>query len=245
MITSFIQGGLGNQLFQVAAGLSLAKEIGTDFKLLKGQHHLPLQGTRIENYYSTIFKNLELVDSLPSNISVFQEKSFAYSELPKVDNLMLWGYFQSEKYFLSNADLIRNVINFPYKDTKEGYVSVHFRQGDYTKNPDIHYIQKLDYFQRAIDKIGSYKKLLVFSDSELPTNFQFHNMELVNSGNDLEDMSLMSSCEHNIISNSTFSWWAAWFNRNKNKIVIAPKVWFGYKGPQDYYDIYCNGWSVI
>ena len=245
MISSYIQGGIGNQLFQIAAGVSLAKDLGTNFRLVRGQHNLPLQGTRIENYYSTVFSNLELVDSLPSDIKVFQENSFKYSELPKIDNLFLIGYFQSEKYFLRNSDLIKRVFSFPSIDTKEGYVSLHFRQGDYKSNPNFHCIQSLDYFKKALKHIGNYKKLLVFSDSELPKDFEFPNMEIIKSGDDLNDMATMSSCEHNIISNSTFSWWAAWFNRNHNKKVVAPINWFGPSGPQDWSDIYCDTWKVI
>jgi hypothetical protein len=245
MITSYIQGGLGNQLFQIAAGLSLAHDIGVDFKLVKGQHNLPQQGTRIENYYLNIFKNIKFFEESPKTLIPYHEKSFEYCEIPKIDNLAIIGYFQSEKYFSKNIDLIKTTFDFPYRDTLEGVVSLHIRQGDYNKNLNFHDIQKLDYFYKAIKNIGPYKKLFVFSDSELPSEFQFNNMEVIKSGNDLEDMSIMASCEHNIISNSTFSWWAAWLNNNKNKKIIAPSIWFGPSGPSNWSDIYCNDWVII
>lgn len=245
MITSYIQGGLGNQLFQIAAGLSLAKNINVDFKLVRGQHNLPQQGTRIDNYYSNIFKNIKLCDELPKNLIPYHENFFNYSELPRIDNIALVGYFQSEKYFNYNSHYIRDIFDFPYLETREGYVSVHFRQGDYRKNPAFHHIQNVDYFHKAIETVGHYKKLLIFSDSEIPKEFNFKNMEIIKSSNDLEDMSIMSSCEHNIISNSTFSWWAAWFNKNVNKKIVAPKIWFGPEGPKNWNDIYCENWCVI
>jgi len=246
MITSFIQGGLGNQLFQICAGLSLAKDLGVEFRLVKDQHSLPLQGTRISNYYSNIFKNINFLqeDDL-KNLTVYSEKSFEYQEIPKIDNIALFGYYQSEKYFKHNNFFINEILNFPHQQIKEGCISLHFRQGDYKNNPNIHHIQNIDYFQKAINYIGPYKKLLIFSDSDLPDNFKFSNMEIIKSNNDLEDLAIMSSCEHNIISNSTFSWWAAWFNKNTNKKIVAPSIWFGPEGPKNWKDIYCEGWKII
>lgn len=246
MIISHIQGGLGNQLFQIAAGLSLAKDIGCEFRIIKNQHHLPLQGTRIENYYDNIFKNLKFIEEKDViNFKIYREPSFSFREVPRVDNLILHGYFQSEKYFKHNENYIREIINFPKCDTKQNFVSLHLRQGDYANNLEFHYIQKHDYYKKAISLIRNYDKILAFSDSKLPDDFNFDKLEMISGSNDLDDFSIMSSCETNIISNSTFSWWAAWANRGKNKRVIAPRIWFGPQGPQDWQDIYCDGWEVI
>jgi hypothetical protein len=246
MITSFIQGGLGNQLFQIAAGLSLAKDLGVEFRLLKDQHHLPMQGTRINNYYSNIFKNINFLQDIDlKNLIVYAEKSFEYKEIPKIDNTALHGYFQSEKYFKHNENYIKEVLNFPHQEFKQGYVSLHFRQGDYRQNTDIHHIQDISYFEKAINYIGDYKKLLIFSDSDLPDHFKFSNMEIIKSNTDLEDLAIMSSCEHNIISNSSFSWWSAWFNKNTSKKIVAPSIWFGPFGSKNWQDIYCEGWRII
>ena len=65
---------------------------------------------------------------------------------------------------------------------------------------------------------------------------------------DYEELYIMGKCDHFIIANSTFSWWAAWLSttqNEENKIVIAPDTWFGYSGPQDYQDIYCESWIKI
>ena len=246
MIISYIQGGLGNQLFQIAAGLSLAKDIGCEFRLIKNQHHLPLQGTRIENYYNNIFKNIKFIDPEDVvNFKIYREPFFCFKEIPKIENLILYGYFQSEKYFKHNEDYIRRVINFPTCDVKQNFVSLHFRKGDYANNLKVHYIQKLDYYKQSVSLIKNYDKILAFSDSKFPDEFNFDRLELVTRSNDLDEFSIMSSCQTNIISNSTFSWWAAWANQNNNKRVLAPRTWFGPEGPQDWQDIYCEGWEII
>jgi hypothetical protein len=70
-------------------------------------------------------------------------------------------------------------------------------------------------------------------------------MEIIKSNTDLEDLAIMSSCEHNIISNSSFSWWSAWFNKNTSKKIVAPSIWFGPFGSKNWQDIYCEGWRII
>lgn len=246
MITSYIQGGLGNQLFQIAAGSSLAKDLGVEFILPNGQHYLPLQGNNIETYKTNILKNIKFNDSFSANkFLVYNEPAFKYVELPKVDWLYLFGYFQSEKYFKHNRDYIKSMFSIDEVDIPKNSISLHLRQGDYKKSPGIHPIQTIDYFKNAIEIIGSYSKLYIFSDSEIPNDFNFPNCEVVNTKNDYTDFCIMANCNHNIIANSTFSWWAAYLNRNDNKKVVAPKIWFGPKGPQDWQDIYCDGWEVI
>jgi len=245
MITSFIQGGLGNQLFQIAAGISLATEVKTEFCLLSGQHHLPLQGSRIENYKSNILKNIKFVNSFSNQFVVYSEPSFSYCDLPKRDWTYLSGYFQSEKYFKNNSNIIKDVFAFDKLNIPKGSVSMHLRQGDYCKLSNIHPVLDFTYYKKALEVIGDYSKIYVLSDSEIPEKYSFKNCEFVNSKNDYLDFCIMANCDHNIIANSTFSWWAAYLNKNKFKKVVAPKNWFGPDGPKRWDDIYCDGWEVI
>jgi hypothetical protein len=108
----------------------------------------------------------------------------------------------------------------------------------------------MDYFEAAMKRIPSGTTFVVFSDdiNWCRENFSKDdkNILFIEGNLDYEDISLMSLCDHNIISNSTFSWWAAWLNDNPSKIVIAPKNWFGpaYSNLSTE-DLYCPGWLVI
>lgn len=245
MISSFIQGGLGNQLFQIAAGLSLSQELGTDYFVFNGQHHLPLQGTNIEAYKNTILKNIKFIDRPNINFNIYNESSFSYSPLPKMDFMYLIGYFQSEKYFENNKKLIKSIFHVEKFDVPKNSVSIHIRKGDYLNFPNKHPTQSFEYYRRALESIGSYSKLYIFSDSPLDEKFSFPNSQFVSSTSDYLDFCLMSSCSHNIICNSTFSWWAAYLNDNENKKVVAPKNWFGPEGPSNWDDIYSKDWTIL
>lgn len=159
------------------------------------------------------------------------------------------GYWQSYKYFQSIESIIRSDFIFKEPMSVENQkianeiknccaVSLHIRRGDYVENPvtlSKHGLCPLEYYQAAIQHISHLVKIpyfFVFSDDvswvksnlkiDLPHQFVDHN----HSADSYNDMRLMSLCKHNIIANSSFSWWGAWLNSNTEKIVIAPKRWF-------------------
>jgi hypothetical protein len=176
----------------------------------------------------------------------FEYYKYAFKIKP---NTYIEGFFQTEKYFEKYEDEIRDAFAFKTKPDKfnlyimgqmseSNSVSVHIRRGDYVQKKryqDLYAKCSLDYYKRGVEYIASkYEnpKLYVFSDDiqwakanwDLPYETVFVNH---NSGEkNFEDMRLMSLCKHNIIANSSFSWWGAWLNNNKEKIVIAPKKWF-------------------
>lgn len=244
MITSFIQGGLGNQLFQIAAGLSLAKDLSVDFALHDGQHHLPLQGSRIEVYKTNILKGIQFKDLSKLNLTTYYWDRPEYKPLNKIDNQVLIGYFQSEKYFNHYSSEIKELFQLSKVDTPKGSVALHIRRGDYLNNSHIHPILTADYYYKALEIIGDYERVYIFTDSDIPEGLKIKNSILVEKASDYDHLCFMASCDHNIIANSTFSWWAAYLNKNDNT-VIAPKLWFGPAGPQNWQDIYCEGWQVI
>jgi len=165
------------------------------------------------------------------------------------DDCYLVGYWQSEKYFKEYESAIRKDFEFkePLDDINAelanhirhcSSVSLHIRRGDYVANATTNHVHgtcSLDYYQRAIAMISEKEpspEFFVFSDDiawvkehlhlEFPVTYIAHN-----SGEDsYRDMQLMSLCQHNIIANSSFSWWGAWLNEHEDKIVIAPKQWF-------------------
>ena len=164
-------------------------------------------------------------------------------------NIILDGYWQCENYFNLNRETILSDFTFKIPPDKENEdilnciknvnsVSVHFRRGDYVSNVDsnnYHGICADDYYYTAIkilqEKISN-PYFYIFSDEieTIKSNFKItKNVTFINHNygkKNYEDLRLMSACKHNIIANSSFSWWGAWLNRNENKIVIAPKNWF-------------------
>lgn len=165
----------------------------------------------------------------------------------KNKNVYLEGYWQSENYFKDIRPYLLNEIRFENLTTKTYYykniieshsesVSIHVRRGDYASNPDttnFHGLMNKTYYLQAIQLITSKLEnpyFFVFSDDKefVKTMFEgFDNIEFIEGLTyDYEDLHLMSLCKHQIIANSSFSWWGAWLNRNERKQIIAPKQWF-------------------
>ncbi|MEY8214477.1 MAG: alpha-1,2-fucosyltransferase [Colwellia sp.] len=221
---------------------------------------------------SIFFKALEvpfisrLLSKFSSLFNVYIDSVFF--ELSSTASLV--GYFQTEKYFSS----IREVLlkNFTLKEPlrehdsliekaiiKTNSVSVHIRRGDYITNPSanaVHGTCDQEYFNRALkylkerDVLLADTVLFIFSDDILwcKNNLGFDIKTTfvdADASRPEVDIHLMSKCKHNIISNSTFSWWGAWLNINLDKIVVAPSQWFSPDSGHDYSDIVPSSWHKI
>jgi glycosyltransferase involved in cell wall biosynthesis len=252
VITSELSGGIGNQLFQVSACISLAKRLGYVAMFNPDTHFLPLQGRKFDTYKNTIFRNLILSKNVYINNTYCFDK-FHFMQIPDIPpHTIIKGGFQSEKYFdkteiykLFNIDdEHKNILIKKYGDISNK-TSIHVRRGDYLKLWPYHVFVGEEYYTKSIQEIGD-KEYLVFSDdinwckSFFKGNFDFIEDE------DYNELYLMSMCKNNIIGNSTFSWWGAWLNQNSTKKVIAPKTWFGpgYKD-WDTKDLIPEGWIKI
>ncbi|CAG5007978.1 O-antigen biosynthesis glycosyltransferase WbnK [Dyadobacter sp. CECT 9275] len=179
---------------------------------------------------------------------IYTEKSLLYNPFildQTCKNTYLTGFFQSEKYFNSiKTELLREICWQPehnhivnvIKNTNS--VSLHIRRGDYAANyktQKFHGLLPLEYYNNAIkyitDRISDIH-IFVFSDdinwSKQHLNFKgkLTFVEENSASESYKDLQLMSLCKHNIIANSSFSWWGAWLNQHTNKIVVAPKRWF-------------------
>ena len=266
MIIVRIQGGLGNQLFQYAAGSSLAQHLGTICKLdVSSLHNKQLRQLEL-NYFSfepLIATHKEIKDFVwfpslyrhsPALFSklgknIYREPHFHFDKnFSQLTNpVYLNGYWQSEKYFLANENRLRNELTIKHElishlagRVQEWFsketIAVHIRRGDYLqkKIQDYHGILTADYYNNAIAAIAvkvNNPFFCFFSDDinwvKENINIQ-HPHEFVSgyTKSAIEDFYLMSQCKHNIIANSSFSWWAAWLNKNTGKTVIAPQNWF-------------------
>jgi len=247
-ITTNHQGGLCNVMFKLSAAISLALDNKVDYvfsnefirQLDKDVVCDGFDDYRV--YYDNVLRNIKFIDTLPlpyrihSELMTFNYKSINYN---KGENLLLDGYYQSEKYFINNKDYIINLFK-PTENIKQfileklpnvkNSISIHIRRGDYLNLPHYHPQQSLEYYMSAINLLGIDRNYLIFSDDldGIKNMFDFlPNKQFVNLGKNYLDLYAISMCEHNIICNSTFGWWGAYLNENKDKKVIGPNNWFG------------------
>ena len=213
MVSAQLAGGLGNQLFQIAAAYSLAINNNSYAEFEFNKHYSLGQGDSPNQYKSSIFCNIPSTDNAKKEY-IFHETKV--KDLFYVPNIHLVGFFQSEEYFAKNRAELLKLLNIKPKNYSN-MCSVHVRRGD------IKPYLELQYYKQAMSLFKGFN-FLVFSDDLLwcQQNLAASNVTFVSSGLADQSLLLMSQCENNIISNSTFSWWASYINSNKNKIVVAP-----------------------
>lgn len=269
MIITRLSFGLGNNLFQYALGRRLALERGTELLIdFSGENYnrrqYCLSYMSHFNMIRSVAKAREVMKVKLLNCfsplapayrnSVIKEKGNAFDQniLNAPKNAYLIGYWQSEKYFKSIENVIRQDLTFkePQDEKYQGLlnrimesnsVSVHIRRGDYLleKNLRLFTACTPDYYLRAekfISKKISLPELFIFSDDiewvrqnvpfRFPVTFVSESGLTLANKSDYQELMLMSACKHNIIANSTFSWWGAWLNNNPQKIVVTPQRWF-------------------
>lgn len=197
----------------------------------------------------------------------FNKAHFNPDILRQPNNVYIEGYYNSEKYFIQIEQVIRD--EFSFKEPPDGKnkevadmiaecnaVSLHIRRGDYVADSTKHTSHGfcgLEYYSRSIEMLlekVDEPTFFVFSDSAdwCRENLKIDQKVVYVDHNDMdtchEDMRLMSLCRHNIIANSTFSWWGAWLNDNPEKIVFTPKNWF-VRPDKDCSDIVPSGWYRV
>lgn len=220
-------GRLGNQLFQIAATIGIAEENKMEFIL-------PAWG------YQKYFKNQLPVGSC-KNCKLVDVRSPNYTPVRLGDgNWDLRGFFQSEKYFSNSRRTIEHYleptkeveqyINEKYAEVLTGETcSIHIRRGDYLKQQHYFPTQPVEYYKFAVSKFPLVIRFLIFSDDIewCKDNLKDNRFYFVEKEADYIDLLLMTRCRHNIISNSSFSWWGAWLNKSCEAIIICPESWFG------------------
>tara|TARA_B110000495_G_scaffold183111_1_gene179153 strand:- start:4797 stop:5606 length:810 start_codon:yes stop_codon:yes gene_type:complete len=235
-----INSGLGNILFQISTAFAYSKRFDKDLQLSE-KIYSPSTHEPLDHYLNTIFKNLDFTKDdifIKDVLSKYHEPSFCYKEIPKVKgSIYLNGYFQNLRYFNDFEDEVKDLFYLKKESRYDLYLenscSLHIRLGDFLTHSNAHPQQSEEYFKKAVNWIGLDKTFLIFSDeidkvkdSDFCKKIGIMNYVYVENKDPYEDISLMSRCENNIIVNSTFSWWAAYLNNNKDKIVIYPKKWF-------------------
>lgn len=225
MISYLPQGRFGNALFQASATIALALRNGVEFSM-------PTQ-TSSDKWSPLILQHLVNPNYIHGESDIIiNESSFHYKPIPykkEWDNLQvqLCGYFQSEKYFIDFKKEVIELFSFPYKLNK-GFVSVHLRRTDFIELSNKHPIVTNEWYFEAMSLFPN-KQFIIFSD-DIPyckNAFKHRNDCYFSEGKTPEqDMVEMANCESNISSASTFSWWASYLNKNEDKKVILPQLWF-------------------
>lgn len=264
----FVKGNLrerlGNQLFIVAANVSLALDNGARaiFPEL-----LRRTDSDIPENYKMILWRLDVSEPDSTIVFDYQEPSLSYSPIPYFPNMQTTGWFASEKYFKHHKDEILalfaphdDIVTYlksKYQDVLDhpNTVAIHarayFLESSYASDNFITY--KKDYFEKAMSLFPDDTLFVVFSDKMDWCKQEFAQMEttrnirFIENEKNYHDLFLMSLCKHNIISNSTFSWWGAYLNNNPDKIVIAPPKWFSPTSSifTDIPDLFPEEWLIL
>jgi hypothetical protein len=262
-----LEHGLGNQLFILFTGISKAIDENRDFEVY------PVYNTFRKFFFTNLLKSLLFkvapIVNLKSKEELYEEPFFHYSPIPN-NKKAIKGYFQSPKYFHHNKNKIIDILqlntfltkyNFDYKT-----IGIHLRFGDMSFNQGNHIILKPSYFINAIRKlkqeisdINDYK-FIVFGekeDNEIINDYidilknestnitKFY--DIYPNMRDYEELMFMSNCQHLIIANSTFSWFAGYLNDYPNKKVIYPNKWFGIlnSSKNDMKDLFMDNWIKV
>jgi len=282
MIEVILKGGLGNQMFEYSAARHLGIKYNKNLVLNTEYFSNIPKGDVPRKYQLDIFhidKNIKLKETVNPIFRIIQKivlkfsnKFFGEKAQIVFSKLMLRldlpvylnGYFQNEKYFKDDRDILIKEFTLTKKigeeakrlkgilEKSEG-VCLNVRRGDYLR-PDyikIFGVLGMEYYQEALKQISDKVKnplFCVFSDDPEWVKKEFKIDNVIFAGTDIlkdyEQMYLMSLCKHNIIANSSFAWWGAWLNQNPNKIVIAPKQWAANRTSDDL-DILPTGWIKI
>ena len=234
-------GRLGNQMFQYATLKSIATKHGYDFTIPPSSF--------LDSWHDhQLFEGFELCGLPKENIrynqtnnrveeGYFHFNQELYEQCP--DNVDLFGYFQTEKYFSEIAEDVKKDFTFKenillvaqeYRnsiDNKE-VISLHIRRGDYVNQP-WHGCCPLEYYQKGLSMLDDSIPVIIFTDDpkwvlEQPM-FDSDRFYVSQGNSNLFDMCLMTLCDYHIIANSSFSWWGAWLSNSKK--VIVPRRWFG------------------
>jgi hypothetical protein len=215
MIT-YLQGGLGNQMFQYASGLGVAERL---------QEPLFIDNT----FYNQHKQRQYELGSFPISAQIAQqistpilEKGFKFQEISQSGTML--GYWQSEKYFQNISDKIRNEFKLPKHDINSDMVAVSVRRGDYLALGDVFHNLDEEYYGDAREVFPD-ATFVVFSDDPEWCEQNLEWADVVVKGNPaIVDLALLASFKNHIIANSSFAWWGAWLADGDT--VVAPRDWF-------------------
>jgi hypothetical protein len=261
-ISKTIRGRLGNQMFQVAAALSLAWD--NDVQAIFPELSIDNEEWDFALNRRLFFSTLNFDEPCSPTEYVFREhRHFVYRPIRYRKNMLLDGYFQSEKYFKKYQKMICDLFQ-PSPDIlnylKENYqsiidhpntVGIHLRGYEIeSKNLSKCFpFLKENFFLRAAELFPSDALFVIFTDRpkwamQILKNFERPHIFIENETY-YHDFYLLSFCKHQILSSSSFGWWAAYLNKNKEKKVVAPDPWFSKISRHDSSNVIPDNWIKL
>lgn len=263
-VTGYDHGILYLDFFETEYEVADKKEIESMYPLDRLGKNIAERLSRITPFVSQLLFGYFKEIGLHENV-ILKSKPYQFKYSPKVystgKNSYFDGYWQTTQYVDKVSDIL--IKEFRLTDSlseqsevvnkeinKSESVSIHIRRGDYTKN---NHTLPVDYYKKSVEEIESRiedPQYYIFSDdinwvrNNLKINGNCTYIDHNGAETAYEDLILMSSCNHNIIANSTFSWWGAWLNQHRSAIVLAPEIWLGW-GNTDDMDILPNAWETV
>lgn len=240
-------GRFANGLFQASCAIS--------FGLRTNQPILFPEWKYFNAFQNSFIYQIVKEGNMPQH-QQYQEISFNYTEIPEINNVDLFGYWQSEKYFQQHEKEIRELFTFKHgiiDKLKEKWgdvsnkVAIHRRLTDYLQYQHYYHIPTMDYYQQAINMLPADQEFIVFSDDINRAKTEFLGDRFIFAdGDEVEDLCLMTMCKRGIIgANSSYSWWGEYLGQPEKSIF--PKLWFNPEHPEnlDTKDLYRNNWITI
>jgi hypothetical protein len=215
MIT-YIQGGLGNQMFQYAAGLAVSKRLQEPLFLNNSFYEV----NKSRQYELGVFPISATVSNEQGKR--IEEKGFRYQDI--TESGMMVGYWQSEKYFADIADQVRKEFYLPKASIEDDMVAVTVRRGDYLSLPDVFHNLGESYYRDALEIFPGYTAVVFSDDPDWCTENLDWADYVMPCNTAITDLSLLSSFKNHIIANSSFGWWGAWLANGNT--VVSPRDWF-------------------
>lgn len=228
---NFSKGRLGNRLFFIASTIGIALKNKTNYYF----------GSDLGEYQKIFENDLPITDIIPTKL--YNQEKFSFYDIKISEDTELEGYYQSEKFFMEFKDEVLTQLKFKEEFIKfaidrypsiTNSASIHIRRGDYLNQLDYHPVLPIQYYNYIIENyLYEFDNIFVFSDDEEWCKNTFTSNKFIfpkfDDDNDLLSFVLMSQSKNIVISNSSYSWWAAWLNRHKEKKIFAPhhKMWFG------------------
>ena len=225
MIAVELMSRLGNQMFELATAYHLSKKYNQELGLVESCSSDYVK-------YPLILDNRKIVTNTTGFFRIEEAKNQAFvdlSDVGKYENVVIKGYFQSDKYF--DRQDAEELFKIPY-EIKEKYsylkdkVCISVRRTDYLKYPSLFISPSLDWYLKCYNKYFDGKDVVIASDdiNWCKNNFKFNNQEFIENNDATETMFIKACCKNFISPPSTFAWWSAYLS-GKDSTVVVPADW--------------------